>query len=88
MPSLKRTTEIVDNNYSNLPEEIKSRRADKDELPDSAIAFISDSPNVRYFLLTLRSSRFGAKSTVKCSPNSLNVTKKDLQKFVGCKILH
>ena len=48
MPSLKRVRESVEENeYRNLLEELKSRRANKDELLDFVMGLISDSPNAK-----------------------------------------
>ena len=48
MPSLKRVREFVEENeYRNLLEELKSRRANKDELLDFVMGLISESPNAK-----------------------------------------
>ena len=48
MPSLKRMRDNFEkSDYSNLMEELKSRRADKDELLDFVMGLISDSPKAK-----------------------------------------
>ena len=79
MPSLKRMRDNFENSdYTNLIEELKSRRADKDEMLDFVLGLISNSPNAKEIILViLRNNRFGAKTALKSlkhksSPNRLN----------------
>ena len=52
MPSLKRMRDNFENSdYTNLMEELKSRRADKDELLDFVMGLISGSPNAKENIL-------------------------------------
>ena len=52
MPSLKRTRDNIENsNCTNLMEELKSRRDDKNELLDFVMALISDSANTTETIL-------------------------------------
>ena len=70
-------------NYTNLMEELKSRRADKDELLDFVLGLISNSPIAKETILViLRNSRFGTKTALtslehKSSPNRLNKATKN-----------
>ena len=52
LPSLKRMRDNFENDdYTNIMEELKSRRADKDELLDFVMGLISDSPNAKETIL-------------------------------------
>ena len=52
MPFLKRMCDNFENSdYPNLMEELKSRRADKDELLDFVMGLLSGSPNANETIL-------------------------------------